>query len=188
MTPANLILAPVAMRGLQTSPFDATHQAIPLMNSILYYFMVWGRSTLRHTTSDEVHGATDRVVAMGQIQVVGMFQSCSLLSKLRQGIWSFTSGSLSFCRTFNIIWRFPKMGVPLVIIRCFLGSSNKKLRFGDPHCALNRRHLLAKGLREFDLRNADCRNDFDREFIYAGIIQWLLGSLRGQKSRSANIF
>jgi hypothetical protein len=80
------------------------------------------------------------------------------------------------------------MGVPLVIIRCFLGSSNKKLRFGDPHCALNRRHLLAKGLREFDLRNADCRNDFDREFIYAGIIQWLLGSLRGQKSRSANIF
>lgn len=34
------------------------------------------------------------------------------------------------------------------------------------------RHLLAKGLREFDLRNADCRNDFDREFIYAGIIQW----------------
>jgi len=84
---------------------------------------------------------------------------------------------------------FPKWGyIPLVIIRCFLGSSNKKLRFGDPHCALNRRHLLAKGLREFDLRNADCRNDFDREFIYAGIIQWLLGSLRGQKSRSATIF
>ncbi|CAJ1374081.1 unnamed protein product [Effrenium voratum] len=34
------------------------------------------------------------------------------------------------------------------------------------------RHLLATGLRDFDLNDAECRNDFDREFIYAGIIQW----------------
>ena len=34
------------------------------------------------------------------------------------------------------------------------------------------RHLLATGLKEFELSNAECRNDFDREFIYSGIIQW----------------
>eukprot|EP00913_Durusdinium_trenchii_P021170 g19891.t1 len=38
-----------------------------------------------------------------------------------------------------------------------------------------RRHL-ALGLSNFKLSEAECRNDFDREFIYSGIIQWY-GSL-----------
>lgn len=74
------------------------------------------------------------------------------------------------------------MGVPLnksSLVFSDLPTNNSTVG-GSPWCQQNRRHLLAKGLREFDLRNADCRNDFDREFIYAGIIQWLLGSLRSQ--------
>lgn len=34
------------------------------------------------------------------------------------------------------------------------------------------RRELARGLSEFKLSEAECRNDFDREFIYAGILQW----------------
>ncbi len=34
------------------------------------------------------------------------------------------------------------------------------------------RHHLASDLKGFDLNNAECRNNFDRDFIYAGIIQW----------------
>ncbi|CAJ1407518.1 unnamed protein product [Effrenium voratum] len=37
---------------------------------------------------------------------------------------------------------------------------------------LRLRQQLIKGLAEFDLSNAECRNDFDREFIHAGIVQW----------------
>ena len=45
-------------------------------------------------------------------------------------------------------------------------------------CASPLRHLLATGLKEFELSNAECRNDFDREFIYSGIIQWYLGMIQ----------
>ena len=34
------------------------------------------------------------------------------------------------------------------------------------------KHHLASDLKDFDVNNAECRNNFDREFIYAGIIQW----------------